>query len=192
MRLAAIVLWALIAAQTALAQSFLDPTATSAQPGDMRVEWERVGHETQTAHGFIEQWIRCVVTDSRAVIDERRYPIRWREGTPREEQERLCQQMADDYLRYVIGENVRPRESFDAMLGEIDGEIRTAWDSFVVAVQALHEPVELPVVAMLWRGAFERIEWLRQDTFALEMARAAGCGSVDEFFARVIEYREWL
>ena len=197
MRATVLILAALALACVAGAQSFLDPTAT-ADPREMRVDWTPVGEpillpsQGLPGSAFYQQIIHVVVTDRGTVIgEERDYPIRWREGTRPEDQERYCQQMADDYCRYVIDETVRPRDGFIAMQNALTDELRVAWEHFIDGVKLLPDP-EIPIVTVMWRAAFEPIPWCNERELATAMARAAGCESSEEFFARVVEYREWL
>jgi len=184
---------AALAAQAALAQSFVNPTGAGAyNPAEMRVEWTPEGHETTLSSGYIEQWIKCIVTDGREVIDSRSYPIRWREGTLPTIQTQYCQQMADDYLRYVIDEQVRPREALDSMTGVLTEEIAAAWERFLADLRRLPEPIAPAQVALAWRAAFQPIVWVDEARLAEAMSRGAQCATVAEFWLRLAEYRQWL
>jgi hypothetical protein len=191
---------ALLFCANAHAQSFLEPWATSAvDPREIIVTWEPVGEaillpsQGTVGSAYYQQTIHCVVTAQGVTVgEERDYPIRWREGTPRDDQLRYCQQMADDYMRYVIDENVRPRESLDRMTADLDVEIRAAWDRFIEAIRLMHDPIEPEVMAMIWRSSFEEIRWIRQDELAVAMARSAGCEDLRDFWTRIAAYRPWL
>ena len=197
---ALLILLALMIGTAAGAQSFLDPWATSAvDPREIIVTWEPVGEaillpsQGLPGSAYYQQTIHCVVTAQGVTVgEERDYPIRWREGTRREDQIMYCQQMANDYMRYVIDENIRPRESLDRMTADLDGEIRAAWDRFIEAIRPMHDPIEPEVMALIWRSSFEEIRWVKQDELAVAMARTAGCEDLRDFWARIAAYRPWL